>query len=148
MVYDLLISTVQCSRQYPPKSNEQQEKLFNLNDIFFWVCSKEDASSHFLVFLASSRRCILLLSLGKSDPLVLSISRNYGRTSSILWKKKKQYYFRFCLRIHCKHSSNHFKLSSFAWKKWLKVINESSLRTFDDKFIGKCEYGNCYHFCF
>lgn len=47
-----------------------------------------------------------------------------------------QYCIRFCHWIHCKHSSNYFKASSFAWKKWLKVINVSSLRTFDDKFIG------------
>lgn len=88
-----------------------------------------------------------LPSLGKSDPLVLAIPRNYGGTSSILWKII-QCYFIFCHWVHCKHNWSHRKASSFARKKWLKGINGSSLRIFDDKFIGKCEWGNCYHFCF
>lgn len=65
-----------------------------------------------------------------------------------IFEKQYNIILDFAIKFYWKHHSSHFKASSFAWKKWLKVINESSLRTFDDKVIGKCEYGNCYHFCF
>lgn len=89
------------------------------------------------LFYASNRgvfsfSCCLLESL---IPRCYQYSGIIEDASLVLWKQM-QYYFRFCHWIHCKHSSDYFKASSFAWKKWLKVINVSFLRTFDDKFIG------------
>ena len=107
--------------------------------LYFFLRELENNTRHFFPFFfsASNQRCFLLFlpCLGNSDPLVLSMPRNYGRTSSILWKTI-QYYFRFCHFVHCKHNSRHFKASSFAWKKWLKVINDISLRTLMTSILG------------
>lgn len=118
--------------QHPPDTNEHK--------VIFFLSVWSDAVFFFHSVLLV---CSPSLPIFRKD-LFPNITNDKKILRDVLniWKKN---YFQFCYWLW--RSTLKLLQGLFIYMEERIKINDGFLKYFDDKFIGKCEYGNGHHLC-